>query len=252
MTSTLQHKVALVTGAGSGIGRACALVMAREGATVVVSDIDADGAEETLDALKQAGGDGMVVLADVTRDTDVAALVRETVATYGRLDCACNNAGIVKLFGERIDQLPEDEWDHIITLNMKGVWLCLKHETAQMLRQGGGSIVNMASAAGLIAVPGGSAYVASKHGVVGLTKAAALEYALDGIRVNAVCPGVIDTARRLRRIKLLRGNLPEVGIPMGRLGTRDEVAECVAWLCSDAASLVTGLAMAADGGYTAQ
>ena len=260
MASLLTGKTSLVTGAGSGIGRACALTMAREGATVVVSDLDADKAKETLGIVEKRGGRGLAVPADVTRSEDVSALVEKAGAVYGRLDCACNNAGIGSIRAEHVHEYPEDEWDRIIAVNARGVWLCLRHEIPQMLRQGSGAIVNMASVAGLIAAPRSSAYVASKHAVVGMTRAAALEYAGAGIRLNAVCPGLIDTMGLIGQV----GRLPESvarflcrrlaakRIPIGRLGTPEEVAEAVAWLCSDAASSVTGAAVAMDGGFTAQ
>ena len=255
MPGTLQDKIALITGAGSGIGRATSLVMAREGATLVVSDINAEGGEETLSAVKDLGADGIFVHADVSKSDDVAALVARTVETYGRLDCAYNNAGIEGYMAGRLHEYPEDTWDRLIDINLKGVWLCLKHEIPQMLQQGGGAIVNTASAAGLVGSRRLSAYVASKHAVVGLTKAAALEYAADGVRVNAVCPGIIDTPMVQRLIGGREADY-EATIPtrqpIGRLGTPAEIAESVAWLCSDAASLVTGLAMAVDGGFTAQ
>ncbi len=255
MAGLLEGKVSLVTGAASGIGRATSLVMSREGAAVVVSDVNADGAEETLSAIKEAGGDGMFVHADVSRPDDVAALVAQVASAYGRLDCAYNNAGIEGYMAGRLHEYPENQWDRLMDINLKGVWLCLKHEIPQMMEQGGGAIVNTASAAGLVGSRRLSAYVASKHAVVGLTKAAALEYARDGIRVNAVCPGIIDTPM-VRRLIGGREADYEAAIPsrqpIGRLGTPEEIAESVTWLCSDAASLVTGLAMAVDGGFTAQ
>ncbi len=255
MPGTLQDKIALVTGAGSGIGRATSLVMAREGATLVVSDINAEGGEETLSAVKSMGGDGIFVHADVSKNDEVEALIAQVVQTYGRLDCAYNNAGIEGYMAGRLHEYPEDTWDRLIDINLKGVWLCLKHEIPRMLEQGGGAIVNTASAAGLVGSRRLSAYVASKHAVVGLTKAAALEYAADGVRVNAVCPGIIDTPMVARLISGREADY-EATIPnrqpIGRLGTPAEIAESVAWLCSDAASLVTGLAMAVDGGFTAQ
>ncbi len=254
MPDTLHGKIALVTGAGSGIGRATSLVLAREGAAIVVSDVNADGGEETLSAIKDMGGDGMFVHADVSRAADVEALVEATVKAYGRLDCSYNNAGIEGYIGGRLHEYPEDIWDRLMDINVKGVWLCLKYEIPQMLKQGGGAIVNTASAAGLVGSRQLSAYSASKHAVVGLTKSAALEYAKDGIRVNAVCPGIIDTPMMDRLVAGREDYAATIPArqPIGRKGTPDEIAEAVAWLCSDAASLVTGLAMSVDGAFTAQ
>jgi len=253
MPGSLENKVALVTGAASGIGRASSLILAREGAKMVVSDIDASGAEETLSLIKERGGDGVFVHADVSKSNDVQELISRAVSTYGRLDCAYNNAGIEGYMSGRLHEYPEEAWDRLVDINIKGVWLCLKYEIPQMLEQGGGAIVNTASVAGLVGARRLSAYIASKHAVVGLTKAAALEYAQDGIRVNAVCPGIIDTPMMDR---LIAGRETDEDMhtrqPIGRLGTPAEVAETVAWLCSDAASLVTGIAMAVDGGLTAE
>ena len=255
MAGLLEGKISLVTGAASGIGRATALAMAREGATVVVSDINADGGEETLSAIKERGGDGMFVYADVSRADDAAALIGQVVSAYGRLDCAHNNAGVEGFMAGRLHEYPEDQWDRLISINLKGVWLCMKYEIPQMLEQGGGAIVNTGSIAGLVGSRRMSAYSASKHAVVGLSKTAALEYARDGIRVNAVCPGMIDTPLMDRLIEG-REAAYEAAIPLrqpiGRLGTPEEIAESVTWLCSDAASMVTGSAMAVDGGLTAQ
>jgi len=254
MPDTLNEKIALVTGAGSGIGRATSLVLAREGATIVVSDVNADGGEETLSAIKDMGGDGMFVHADVSRAADVDALVGSIVEAYGRLDICYNNAGIEGYFAGRLHEYPEGTFDRLMDINVKGVWLCLKYEIPQMLKQGGGAIVNTASAAGLVGSRQMSAYAASKHAVVGLTKSAALEYARDGIRVNAVCPGIIDTPMMDRLVDgrdEYAATIP-TRQPIGRKGTPEEIAEAVAWLCSDAASLVTGLSMSVDGGFTAQ
>ena len=243
----------LVTGASSGIGRATALAFAREGAKVVVADVMVEGGEETVAQVKKAGGEAIFVKTDVSKAVEVEALVAKAVATYGRLDCAHNNAGIAGNAKTIVDDT-EDNWDRILAINLKGVWLCMKYEIAHMLKQGGGAIVNTASGAGLIGVRRGGAYVASKHGVVGLTKTAALEYAKAGIRVNCVCPGPIDTPM-LQGI----GGSNQVVIermvaaqPGGRLGKPAEIAEAAVWLCSDAASFITGLPMPVDGGYTAQ
>ena len=254
MPGTLNEKIALVTGAGSGIGRATSLVLAREGATIVVADVNADGGEETLSAIKDMGGDGMFVHADVSRADDVEAMVAAVVKAYGRLDCAYNNAGIEGYIGGRLHEYPEDTFDRLIDINVKGVWLCLKYEIPQMLEQGGGAIVNTASAAGLVGSRQMSAYVASKHAVIGLTKSAALEYAKDGIRVNAVCPGIIDTPMMDRLVDGREDYASTIPTrqPIGRKGTPEEIAEAVAWLCSDAASLVTGLSMSVDGGFVAK
>ena len=254
MPGILEDKVTLVTGGGSGIGRAAAINFAKEGAKVVVSDVNADGGEETVTSIKASGGESAFFHADVSRSGDVEALVANTVQLYGRLDCAYNNAGIEGEISMRLHEYPEEMWDRLIDINLKGVWLCMKHEIPQMLRQGSGAIVNTASVAGLVGSRRLIAYSASKHGVVGITRSAALEYATDGIRVNAVCPGVIDTpmVRRLIDGREDYESTISARQPIGRLGTPEEIAQAVAWLCSDAASFVTGHAMGVDGGYTAQ
>jgi NAD(P)-dependent dehydrogenase (short-subunit alcohol dehydrogenase family) len=253
MAGRVDGKVALITGAGSGIGRATALAFAKEGAKVVVADIVVAGGEETVRMIKGAGGEAIFVKTDVTRAAEVEALVKKTVEIYGRLDCAFNNAGIEGEMAPTAD-CTEENWDRVVNIDLKGVWLCMKYEIPQMLQQGGGAIVNTASVAGLVGFQGIPAYVASKHGVNGLTKTAALEYAKSGIRVNSVCPGVIHTPM----IERFFSTNPQVSEamsalePVGRLGKPEEIGEAVLWLCSDAASFVTGLPMAVDGALTAQ
>ncbi len=253
MAGLTEGKVALVTGAGSGIGRATALVFAREGAKVVVADIVVEGGQETVQQIEVAGGEAIFVKADVSQAADVETLIAKTVETYGRLDCAFNNAGIEGGMKLTID-CTKEEFDRTIAVNLTGVWLCMKYEIQQMLSQGSGAIVNTASAAGLVGFPSLPDYVASKHGVVGLTKTAALEYAKSGIRVNAVCPGVIQTPMVERGAQLSPG-FDELAVsmePVGRFGQPSEIGEAVVWLCSDAASFVTGHPMVVDGGLVAQ
>lgn len=252
MTKLFAGKVALVTGGSSGIGRATALLFAREGAKVVVADVEMEGGQETVRLIKEGDGEALFAKADVSQAAEVEALIQQTVAAYGRLDCAHNNAGIEGRFALTAEY-PEASWDRVISINLKGVWLCMKYEIPQMLKQGGGAIVNTASGAGLVGIAGGGGYVASKHGVVGLTKTAALECAKAGIRVNAVCPGFIQTPMVERITSRLgpRYTLLDAQ-PIGRLGRPEEIAAAVVWLCSDAASFVTGHAMAIDGGYVAQ
>lgn len=250
-------KVALVTGSAAGIGRETALQFAAEGAKVVVSDIAEGGGEETAAMIRKNGGEAAFIRADVAKAADVAALIAQTVTRFGRLDCACNNAGIEGTVAPFIDQT-EENFDRIIDINLKGVFLCLKAEITQMLTQGGGSIVNLASIAGLIGFPGLSPYVASKHAVNGLTKNAALEYAKQGIRVNSVCPGGIDTrmldslADQATGGKMTSREMMDNLHPMGRIGTPDEVAKLIVWLVSDSASFVTGVHVPVDGGFVAQ
>ncbi len=246
-------KAALITGAGSGIGRASALAFAREGATVVVADVDTAGGAETVRLVESAGGRALFVKTDVSRASEVEALVQASVAAYGRLDYAHNNAGIEGMVLTPTADWTEEAWNRIININLKGVWLGMKYQIPQMLKQGGGAIVNTASIAGLVGSRS-AGYGASKHGIVGLTKTAALEYAKSGIRVNAVCPGVIRTPmvqRSLDRMPELEERFVAVE-PIGRIGRPEEVAEAVVWLCSAAASFVTGHAMTVDGGYVAQ
>ena len=250
MAGLVTGKVALVTGSSSGIGRASALAFAREGAQVIVSDVSVAGGEETVRLIQQAAGEAVFVKADVSQPAEVEALIAKTVETYGRLDCAHNNAGIAGRTARVADDT-EENWDQILAINLKGVWLCMKYEIPAMLQHGGGAIVNTASDAGLIGLRRAGAYVASKHGVVGLTKTAALEYAKAGIRVNAVCPGPIDTPM----LQQASGRVIEqmaAAQPNGRLGKPEEIAEAAMWLCSGAASFVTGHPMPVDGGYMAQ
>ncbi|RLA46176.1 MAG: short chain dehydrogenase [Gammaproteobacteria bacterium] len=253
MAERLDGKVALVTGGGSGIGKASALAFAREGARVVVADVDVDSGQATVHAIENAGCHAIFVKVDVSQRSDVEAMISKTIEVYGRLDCAFNNAGIEGAVGTPIADYAEDNWDRVIDINLKGVWLCMKYELAHMLEQGGGAIVNMASVAGLVGGTFGAAYHASKHGVVGLTKAAAIEYGNAAIRVNAVCPGVIrtDMAKRFMRDDQKIESVITSRHPLGRLGTPDEVAETVVWLSSDAASFITGQALAVDGGFVA-
>ena len=253
MAKLLDGKITLVTGGGSGIGRATALAFSREGAKVLVADVIVEAAQETLKMINQVGGEGVVAKVDVSQSKEVEAMVDQLISTYGRIHCAFNNAGIGGGWGFTA-KCSEEEWDRVMSINLKGVWLCMKYEIPQMLQQGGGSIVNTASVAGLVGMLGTPAYVASKHGVIGITRAAAVEYATSGIRINAVCPGIIRTPMIGRRLeKKPESEATYVSMePMGRLGTAEEIAEAVVWLCSDAASFVTGHAMAVDGGLVAR
>ena len=253
MADLTKGKVALITGAGSGIGRAAARIFAREGAKVAAADVNQASAEETVGLIRAASGEAFGLQADVSKAAEVEAMVAAVVETYGRLDCAFNNAGIEGALASTADYT-EADWAPVIAVNLTGVWLCMKYEVPRMLETGGGAIVNTSSAAGLLGAPRMSAYVASKHGVVGLTKTAALEYAKSGVRVNAVCPGVIDTSM-VGRLKERRPRMFEKivrGEPIGRIGRPEEIAETAVWLCSDAASFVTGHAMSVDGGIVAQ
>ena len=254
MSKMLEGKVALITGGSAGIGRTSARVFSREGAIVAIADILVEQGEAVAEEIRNAGGDALFIKTDVTQASEVEALVRQIVAVYGRLDCAYNNAGIEEQEMAKVADVREENWDKVIDTNLKGVWLCMKYEILQMLKQGGGVIVNAASIAGLVGEIGIPSYVASKHGVVGLTKAAALDYAQNGIRVNAVCPGCVPTGQvervtggdqeEWKRLKALH--------PIGRMGTAEEIAEAVVWLCSDAASFITGYPLAVDGGLVAQ
>ncbi len=252
MPSEYQNKVVIVTGGAYGIGRAAAIGFAQRGAKVAIADVDVKRGEETLRRIKDAGGNAFFAETDVSSEADVKALVEKTVETYGKLDCAFNNAGIHKVFASMTDFTAAD-WEEMINVNLKSVWLCMKYEIPQMLKQGKGAIVNTSSAAGLVGAPSNPAYPASKHGVVGITKSTALEFARKGIRVNCVCPGPIRTGMNE---SLVAAN-PEMvkamdqKVPMGRIGEPEEVAAAALFLCSDEASYITGAALPVDGGIVA-
>src|SRR5262245_56355870 len=249
----LQGKVALITGGTSGIGRDTAILFAKQGAKVVVTGRRKEEGEETAKLARAAGGEALFLQGDVSKTADAQMFVQKTVEKFGRLDVAFNNAGIEGAWLP-ITEASEQEFDKVIAINLKGVWLCLKYEIQQMLKQGqGGTIVNMSSVAGLVGFAGASIYIASKHGVIGLTRTAALEYAKAGIRVNAVCPAVIDTAMADRAFD----TDPEASKrtaamhPIGRVGKPMEIAEAVLWLCSGKSSFVTGDSIVLDGGLLA-
>jgi NAD(P)-dependent dehydrogenase (short-subunit alcohol dehydrogenase family) len=252
MASELEGKVGLVTGGTSGIGRETAVLFAKAGAKVVVAGRREAEGNETIELVRAAGGDGLFVKSDVSKAAEVETLIQKVVEKFGGLDIAFNNAGIEGVWAPIVRQSEED-WDRIIDINLKGVWLCLKYEIRQMLKQGGGgAIVNMASIIGLIGSAGVAAYSASKHGVIGLTKTAALENAKSGIRINAVCPGFTETpmADRSLRAPAVRKYVLSCH-PIGRLGKPTEIAEAVVWMCSDRASFMTGQSLVLDGGFLA-
>ena len=255
MTRNLEGKSALVTGGASGIGRATALAFAREGARVAVADILEEAAQSTVTEIEAMGGQALAIACDVTDDDAVKAMIAATVDAFGSLDCAFNNAGIapyqVNAGWQKIADVAPEAWRRLIDVNLTGVWLCLRHEVAQMRAQSsGGVIINTASILGLVGSATSSAYVAAKHGVVGLTKTAAADHAEDNIRVNAVCPGYIETPMTEETMRR-RGERILARVPMARMGKAGEIAEAVVWLCSPKASFVTGVSWAVDGGYTA-
>jgi NAD(P)-dependent dehydrogenase (short-subunit alcohol dehydrogenase family) len=252
MAVDMQGKVALVTGGGSGIGRAASIRFARAGAKVVVADVVAEGGNRTVELINDLGGEASFVHTDVTVSTQVRRMVQAAVDTYGGLDYAFNNAGIEGPAKGILDST-EEEWERVIAVDLTGVWLCMKHEIPAMLKRGGGAIVNTCSVMGLIAVPGIAPYIAAKHGVAGLTREAALEFAQSKIRVNAVCPGSIRTPM-VERV-MAAGTTEKflaAAQAIKRLGKPEEIAAAAVWLCSDAAAFVTGVTMPVDGGWTAQ
>ncbi|WP_265109787.1 SDR family NAD(P)-dependent oxidoreductase [Halosolutus halophilus] len=248
----IDNAVAIVTGASTGIGRAAASRFVEEGARVVVADVNVEDGEETVDELEAMGGEATFVETDVSERADVQAMVETAVDTYGRLDFAFNNAGIEGASGPASEQ-PLDNWERVIDVNLKGVFLGLRAEIPAILESGGGAIVNTSSIAGVVGFPELSPYVASKHGVVGLTRAAALEYSGEGVRVNVICPGVIDTPM-VERSSEADGNVEQAiaATPMGRLGEPEEIGDAAVWLCSADSSFVTGETMVIDGGYVSQ
>ena len=254
MDSHFQGKVALVTGGNSGLGKASALALARAGARVVISGRRAAEGEQVAQLIKDEGGEAVFIRADMSLKADIEAVVAQTIRKYGRLDCAINNAGVEGTVFVPTADYSEDTWDEVININLKAVWLCMKYEIPHLLQQKGSSIVNMSSVAGLVGGPVGAAYHASKHVVIGLTRAAAMEYAAQGLRVNAVAPAVIHTSMTERASFHTAELEPQLIAmhPMGRFGRPEEVGNAAAWLCSDAASFITGHVLPVDGGFVAR
>jgi NAD(P)-dependent dehydrogenase (short-subunit alcohol dehydrogenase family) len=256
MVKRFHDKVVIVTGASSGIGKVSALAFAREGAKVAIAARRIDQGSQTVEEIKAAGGDAFFVQADVSKAQDVSNMVSMTIKTYGKLDCAFNNAGIGGDVLLSTADHTEENWDAVMSVNLKGVWLCMKYQIPEMLKNGRGSIVNNSSIYGLAASTVGHVpYAVSKHGVIGLTKTAAFEYAKKGIRVNAVCPGYTHSELVDGAIDALPGEFEKMlayDIPMGRIADTEEIAHAVLWLCSDEASFVTGQALAPDGGWLAK
>jgi NAD(P)-dependent dehydrogenase (short-subunit alcohol dehydrogenase family) len=251
METAFKNKVAIITGGSSGIGRATALAFAKKGAKIVI--VDWHESPETMESLTDLDAEAIFIKCDVSKSADVKAMVKKTIATFGQLDYAFNNAGIEGDSAPTAD-CTEENWDKTIAINLKGIWLCMKHEIPEMLRQGKGTIVNCSSVAGLVGFEGLPAYVASKHGIIGLTKTAALEYAGQGIRMNTVCPGVIQTPMMDRLTGKKKEAIEQFTAlePVGRMGQPEEIANTVVWMCSDEASFITGHAMVVDGGFVAR
>jgi NAD(P)-dependent dehydrogenase (short-subunit alcohol dehydrogenase family) len=249
---TFDGKVAFVTGGGTGIGRVTALAFAREGASVAVVGHTADDINKTVGLIEEAGGKAIAITCDVTRSADIESAVQRTLETFGRLDFAFNNAGIEQPVKPILD-VTDEEWSRVLDVNLRAVFLCIKHQLPPMLRQGGGVIINTSSGAGVMGIPGQGAYAASKFGLIGLTKSVALDYAAQNIRVNAICPGIIDTPMMDRFTGDTREGRERVIAqePVGRMGRPEEIASAVLWMCSDNAAFLVGHALVMDGGQTA-